>query len=65
MDSRSRSPLLWLLLLPFIGLMSVPFYNQRDPILFGFPFFYWYQLAWVPLTSAILYVVYRGVRHDD
>jgi hypothetical protein len=33
--------------LPHIGLLWVPFYNFRDPPLFGFPFFYWYQLAWV------------------
>ena len=65
MESRQRSPLLWLLILPFIGLLWVPFYNQRDPVLLGFPFFYWYQFAWVPLTSALLYVVYRSVRHDD
>ncbi|MCJ2136518.1 DUF3311 domain-containing protein [Methylobacterium sp. J-026] len=64
MESRRRSPLMWLLLLPFLGLLWVPFYNQRDPMLFGFPFFYWYQLAWVPLTSLILYVVYRAVRDD-
>ena len=34
-----------LLLLPFIGLLWVPFYNFTEPALFGFPFFYWYQLA--------------------
>jgi hypothetical protein len=48
-----------LLLLPFIGLLYVPFYNQGGPDLFGFPFFYWYQLAWVPLTSLIIWIVYR------
>ena len=52
-----------LLLLPLVGLLSVPFYNVRDPVLLGFPFFYWYQLAWVPLTALITYVVYRGVSH--
>jgi Protein of unknown function (DUF3311) len=54
-----------LLLLPFIGLMIVPFYNIREPLLFGFPFFYWYQLAWVPLTSLLTYIVYRSVRRAD
>ena len=53
-----------LLLLPFIGLIFVTFYNSRAPELFGFPFFYWYQLAWVPLTSLLIFIVYRGVRHD-
>jgi hypothetical protein len=28
-----------LLLLPFIGLLWVPFYNFVEPTLFGFPFF--------------------------
>ena len=41
-----------LLLVPFIGLLWVPFYNFLEPSLFGFPFFYWYQFAWVPITSA-------------
>jgi hypothetical protein len=34
-----------LLLLPFVGLLWVPFYNFEGPALFGFPFFYWYQLG--------------------
>ena len=53
----------FLLLLPFAGLMLVPLYNVGEPYLFGFPFFYWYQFAWVPLTSALTYIVYRGSRH--
>ncbi len=37
---------MWIpLLLPFIGLLWVPFYNFHEPALFGFPFFYWYQLG--------------------
>ncbi|WP_179875621.1 DUF3311 domain-containing protein [Sinorhizobium sp. BJ1] len=54
-----------LLLAPYIGLLWVPFYNFEEPKLFGFPFFYWYQLAWVPLTSLFTYFVYRSVRHDS
>ena len=49
----------YLLALPFIGLLWVPFYNQELPSLFGFPFFYWYQFAWVPLTALIIWLVYR------
>ena len=30
-----------LLLVPFIGLLWVPFYTSAEPALFGFPFFYW------------------------
>jgi hypothetical protein len=54
-----------LLLVPFVGLLWPPFYNVRTPELLGFPFFYWYQLAWVPITAFLTWVVYRGERHDD
>ena len=55
-----------LLLLPFIGLLWVPFYNRVEPSLFGFPFFYWYQLAWVPITALLTWIVYRaGGHHRD
>ena len=48
-----------LLLLPFIGLLWLPFYNAREPSLWGFPYFYWYQFAWVPIASLFTYIVYR------
>ncbi len=49
-----------LLLIPYIALLWVPFYNDAQPPLFGFPFFYWYQLLWVPLTSLLIFIVYKG-----
>jgi hypothetical protein len=55
----------FLLLLPYIGLLYVPIYASRYPVLFGFPFFYWYQLAWVPLTSLLLWIVYRRLPDED
>ena len=36
-----------LLLIPFVAVLWVPFYNRAEPSLAGFPFFYWYQLLWV------------------
>jgi hypothetical protein len=54
-----------LLLLPFIGLLWVPFYNFLEPALFGFPFFYWYQLAWVPISSVLIWLVYRSRKSDE
>ena len=53
---------LWLLLLPWIAMSWVPSYNKVEPVLFDFPFFYWYQLLWVPVTSLLLYVVYRSAK---
>ncbi len=50
----------WLLLLPFLGLLWVPLYNRHDPTLFGFPFFYWYQLAWVPGGMIVTWLAWRS-----
>ena len=51
------------LLLPFLGLCFPALYSRADPTLFGFPFFYWYQFAWVVLASLLLFVVYRKLRY--
>ena len=51
-----------LLLIPFVALLWVPFYNAREPVLWGFPFFYWYLLLWVPLASLITWSVHRWGR---
>ena len=53
-----------LLLLPFVGLLWLPFYNFAEPSLFGFPF-YWYQFAWVPITSLLIWLVYRRRTPDE
>jgi hypothetical protein len=53
-----------LLLLPLAGLLYPPLYARQDPELFGFPFFYWYQLAWVPVTAVLLAVAYRLTRGE-
>lgn len=54
-----------LLILPFIGTLLPPIYNRALPSLFGMPFFYWYQLAWVPLTAALLGVVVLATKDGD
>ena len=53
---------LWLLTLPYFGLLFPQVYARSTPTLFGFPFFYWYQFAWVILASAILGFVYTRIR---
>ena len=56
---RTRSRVWTLLLvLPYVGLCFPQFYTRLTPTLWGFPFFYWYQFAWVILTSALLAIVY-------
>jgi Protein of unknown function (DUF3311) len=54
-----------LLALPFLGLLYPPLYSTEDPTLFGFPFFYWYQLVWVPVTALLTYFVYRRTRPPE
>lgn len=33
-------------------------YNKIEPVLWGFPYFYWYQLLWVLISAVITAVVY-------
>ena len=65
MNKRPSTAAPWLLVIPFIGLLWVPFYNFHDPTLLGFPFFYWYQLAWVPVTALLTWIAYRSGRDED
>jgi len=60
-DERSTG-LYWLFLVPFVALFVPWIFNSSSPELFGIPFFYWYQLAWVPLTVCLTVVVYRATR---
>jgi hypothetical protein len=41
-----------LCLIPVVALMLVPTYTRKTPKLWGFPFFYWYQLMWLFLGTA-------------
>jgi Protein of unknown function (DUF3311) len=61
----SRKAWYWLLLVPLVGLLIPPIYNQVDPELFGIPFFYWYQLAWVPLSVAATWLVYEKTKEPE
>jgi Protein of unknown function (DUF3311) len=64
-SKRRFNPWLFLLVLPYAGLCFPGIYARATPTLFGFPFFYWYQFAWVLLTSALLGIVYRTLRNRD
>jgi hypothetical protein len=55
---------LFLLGLPYVAVLWVGSYNRVEPELFGFPFFYWYQLLWVALCSGIVAVVFRMTRSE-
>ena len=50
----------WPLIFVCVVTFCVPFYNRIEPTLFGFPFFYWFQLAWIfvcMIVTAFAYYV--------
>ena len=60
---RASRPAVWaviavLLAAVLIGTLWVPFYNRTTPALGGWPFFYWYQLLWVPVVALISWCAY-------
>ncbi len=61
-DQRSKRWWYLLLLLPFVGLLFPPMYAFVEPRLFGFPFFYWYQLLWLFITAGLTTIVFRATR---
>ncbi len=54
----------WQLLLvaPFIATLWVPFYNRLEPRIWGVPYFYAYQFAWIAISVALTVVVYFATR---
>ncbi len=51
-----------LLLVPIAATLWVPLFNRGAPAFFGIPFFYWYLLAWVPLSAICSALVYLQTR---
>jgi uncharacterized protein DUF3311 len=51
-----------LLAIPVLALLLVTIYAKDGPQLWGFPFFYWYQFAWVFLASGFTYAAYALIR---
>lgn len=56
------SPWNLLLLLPLLMLITA-WFNKDGPRLFGLPFFYWYQLAFVLVGVACVSIVYAATKH--
>ena len=55
---RRNSWAYWLLLIPFIATLWVPFYNAVEPMWQGIPYFYWYQFLWILISAALTALVY-------
>jgi hypothetical protein len=50
------------LVAPFVAMLWVGSYAKTDPAFIGIPFFYWYQMLWVPLTVVLTIIVYRKTK---
>jgi hypothetical protein len=64
---RSRGRATWtivgvLLAIGVAGTLIVPIYARVTPKAGAFPFFYWYQLLWIPLVAILSGVCYLLVR---
>jgi uncharacterized protein DUF3311 len=53
------------LIIPFVALLWVSSYSRLTPTFIGIPFFYWYQMAWVPVAAALTYTAYALVRREE
>jgi hypothetical protein len=53
------------LIIPFITTLWVGSYASVEPTFIGIPFFYWYQMLWVPLGTALTAVAYVLVRREQ
>ena len=51
-----------LLLIPCAALAAVPIYSRETPELWGWPFFYWYQVLWVLLTPLLTIAAYLVIK---
>ena len=62
-----RRPVTWtivgvLLAIGVAGTLIVPIYARSTPKAGAFPFFYWYQLLWIPLVAILSFACYLLVR---
>jgi Protein of unknown function (DUF3311) len=59
-----RSPWNWLLLVPIVLPLLTFVYNRETPVLFGFPFFFWFQMLFAPLAVVASVTVFYLTRRS-
>ena len=71
MDDKTKKkrarlrPIHLLLLIPYVAVLWVPFYNRVTPQIAGIPFFYWYQMLWIVLGAAVLLPIYLAEERGE
>lgn len=63
--ARRRRSGYWLLAVPTIAPLLTPLYDRTTPMLWGVPFFYWYQMACVLMAMLILATVHLRNRRRE
>jgi hypothetical protein len=53
------------LLVPFVAMLWVGSYAKVDPTFIGIPFFYWYQMLWVLISTALTMTAYQLWQRDQ
>ncbi|MBC9726317.1 DUF3311 domain-containing protein [Streptomyces sp. TRM68367] len=53
------------LVAPFVAMLWVGSYAKTDPAFIGIPFFYWYQMAWVLISTALTVTAYLLWQRDQ
>ncbi|MCF3133550.1 DUF3311 domain-containing protein [Streptomyces olivochromogenes] len=53
------------LIAPFVAMLWVGSYSKTDPAFIGIPFFYWYQMLWVPASTVLTVIAYQLWRRDQ
>lgn len=52
----------WLLVVAVVIPLLTPLYNRVQPRLFGLPFFYWSQMAFIVLAACVTTAVYQATK---
>ncbi|MCX4586885.1 DUF3311 domain-containing protein [Streptomyces sp. NBC_01481] len=50
---------------PFVAMLWVGSYAKTEPTFIGIPFFYWYQMLWVLISTALTVVAYKLWQRDQ
>ncbi|MCK1818587.1 DUF3311 domain-containing protein [Streptomyces sp. XM83C] len=53
------------LVAPFVAMLWVGSYAKKDPAFIGIPFFYWYQMLWVLISTVLTMAAYQLWRRDQ
>ncbi|WP_419667379.1 DUF3311 domain-containing protein [Streptomyces sp. 2-1] len=53
------------LVAPFVAMLWVGSYAKVDPAFIGIPFFYWYQMLWVFISTALTLIAYKLWNRDQ